>query len=95
MEKKHVDKWIDPEFGPNEQDKVGASALYFADNEISPGAPLPEDVQWLRPEEILKVLVEGGETFTVTEDGEEKEYTYDDKTAVFMDGGGASANDVK
>lgn len=46
LKSKKLDKWTDPEFGPNDSDKVASASLYFADNEISPGAPLPEEVLW-------------------------------------------------
>jgi len=30
--------------------------MYFAENEKSAGAPKPEDVKWLRPEEIIELF---------------------------------------
>ena len=34
--------------------------MYFADNDIPEGCPDPKDVKWLRPEEILGVLIDNG-----------------------------------
>jgi len=53
LKDRKLEKWTDPEFGPNDNDKVGASALYFTDNDIPPGAPKPEEVIWMRPEELI------------------------------------------
>jgi hypothetical protein len=35
--------------------------MYFSDNDITPGAPTPEETRWLRPEQILTELIETGE----------------------------------
>lgn len=43
-------KFIDFEFGPNEDDEYGEKALYY--DGVSPGGILPEDIIWLRPEQI-------------------------------------------
>lgn len=47
------EKWTDYEFGPCKEDPSGGRSLYSYDNEIPPGCPEPEDVVWLRPEEII------------------------------------------
>jgi hypothetical protein len=58
--------------------------MYFADNDIAPGCPDPKDVQWLRPEEIIKKLIL---------DGNEELAKF--PIEVFASGGdGASSNDV-
>jgi hypothetical protein len=56
--------------------------MYFADNDIVKGAPYPEDVKWLRPEEIVKELAKFGDS------------SYEDKSPLFIEGG-ASSNDVR
>jgi hypothetical protein len=33
------EKWIDPEFGPNDRDTYGAKNLYFCSNDIPSGCP--------------------------------------------------------
>jgi hypothetical protein len=43
--------FCDPEFGPNERDKYGVKSIYFS--ETLPGYPQPEDMNWLRPSEIV------------------------------------------
>ena len=75
-------KWSDPEFGPRPSDPLGATSLYYADNEIAKGAPMPEDITWLRPEEICNVLIKYGQK------------DLEGKTPMFIDGG-ASSNDVR
>lgn len=54
-------KWCDEEFGPRESDTYGSTALYFYDNDIPAGSPDPQEVMWLRPEEIVQKLIENGE----------------------------------
>ena len=56
--------------------------MYFCDNDIAPGCPTPEEVKWLRPEEIIKELVDSGES------------KYENAVPEFL-AGGASSNDVK
>ena len=34
--------------------------MYIADNDIPDGCPDPKEVKWLRPEEIIASLIEGG-----------------------------------
>ena len=51
MERTKTAKFLDPEFGPNDGDKYGSRSIYFADT--LPGYPQPEDMNWLRPEEIV------------------------------------------
>lgn len=41
-------KYEDPQFGPVEGDEYAQKSLFF--DEIQPGAVLPEDIIWLRPE---------------------------------------------
>lgn len=66
----------------SETDPFGSKSMYFCDNDIAPGCPTPEEVKWLRPEEIIKELVDAGET------------KYEDCSIEFLEGG-ASSNDVK
>ena len=75
-------KWSDPEFGPIDGDIYGAQSLYYAENEKSEGAPKPEDLKWLRPEEIIELYSKCGNK------------SYEGKQPMFIDGG-ASSNDVK
>jgi len=43
-------KFEDPEFGPRADDPFGKSAIYF--DEVEPGMVDPEEIVWLRPEQI-------------------------------------------
>ena len=36
--------------------------MYISENDIIPGCPLPADVQWIRPNEILQRLILDGQT---------------------------------
>lgn len=70
--------------------------MYFTDNDIPDGAPHPEDVIWMRPDELLHYLIEAGATFKTGEkddDGDDIEEEYDDKEPMFIVKG-ASSNDV-
>lgn len=98
MKKMGLKKWSDYEFGPRDGDPFGATALYFYDNDIPPGCPDPEEVKWLRPEEILETLIENGESHYKNKKPIFIDYedTHKTEAAIMAQNqSGASSNDVK
>jgi len=56
--------------------------MYFADNDIPEGSPLPKDCKWIRPEEHVANLIEAGND------------NLKDKHVDVFDSDGAASNDV-
>ena len=56
------DAWDDPEFGPTPSDPTGSKSMYIAENDITPGCPIPTDLMWARPNDILSKLILEGQT---------------------------------
>jgi hypothetical protein len=50
-------KWIDDDFGPNEQDSLGAYAVIYYDNILPKGWPAIETFKWqeVTPSQLLTV----------------------------------------
>ncbi|KAL4472263.1 hypothetical protein ABPG72_011624 [Tetrahymena utriculariae] len=90
MKDKGEQVWTDSEFGPNEQqDPYGSKSMYFSSNEIPPGCPEPENVRWLRLNEIVDEYIENHGDEYLSED-EIKELQH-----IHFLYEGASSNDVK
>ena len=51
-----MEKWIDDDFGASKSDTFGSSSLYIRDNMRPIGCPPPEQIRWLRPEQIMNEL---------------------------------------
>jgi hypothetical protein len=79
---KDGETWNDPEFGPTEKDPFGAKSMYFSDNDVPSGCPPPENVVWMRIQNILDNYLDNNEGGEVSEE------------ARFLLAG-ASANDVQ
>lgn len=77
--------WKDPDFGPNDKDPFGSKSMYFSDNDVPSGCPPPENVTWMRIQEILDHHLENNPP----EEGDE---VTDDAHFLLA---GASANDVQ
>ena len=51
LERMNQPLFSDSEFGPSDTDKYGANSIYHG--ETLPGYPQPEDMNWLRPPQII------------------------------------------
>lgn len=45
-QQKKTEKWIDTDFGPNDQDKTGIYSLIYYDNALPKGWPSLEALRW-------------------------------------------------
>lgn len=60
------EKWLDPEFGINENDKTGQYSLIYYDNAIAKGWPSLETLKWVEPSIKELLLSDGLDTHSNT-----------------------------
>ena len=89
MKRDNVTKWVDPDFGPTEEDEEkGAQAMYRGGKRPGPQYPAPSSIRWARPqyEGDNDIAGTGSDEEEGGDDGDE----YDDEYGDDEFGGGAS-----
>lgn len=86
-------KFLDPDFGPNESDPLGAISLYGAGGSPAPAGtnkyPSPDSLRWDRPQYLDTSKLAGDDI----EEGEEDEV--DEFADEFADDSGGGENEVR